>query len=1537
MNLLLPLAVLFVMIVLFSGLSTWMIGRRKQLSVVTLSLLVFAPVVDGVLAYILLDWLSVGGITLFGGALAFGIISHVFLQPMLVPQRLIVWRLAKQNILRRKRQAALLMLGLIIASSIITSSMIVGDSLDATVLHEVEGSWGETDITVSGFDMAIGQRSVLNESIAHGMWDSIQNDPELLSTIRGQQQGLIASASLSTGYSSVTSVTWMAMNSTIDAEAMWPMIGSKSDGIRYADLYQANLFSQTPHIAINQVLADELDVNVDDVLNVTWYVTEDGSRVRTQAAMTVFALVPNQGQGASAGTQAPAVFTDLATAQRLQSMESSVNTVYYSVVDGSDDAAAIEPVLERLEVLLDHFIGHEDIGLSVESSEQTNALTVSSSKGLGRISGDLVRSMRENTSTTLPGYAMMEVLQVPVVEFQSNDENIVTLASREISALHRGSRGVWHVSPNGAGVQIDGTGDSWVWRAEDGEKVHDFSLDSTGLYGLVAHDSGLLVAFENEVDEDYWAVFESNGSMVSAASMDSGWMALEERGDELFLHSFDLNLTNHHWSSVDVELPSTVLSTNLVVDGGVYLEIEGLLSTTQYAASSPDVDSNFTEISSSQFPPEVTVQADVDLHMQCDLIASLSMGDNHWCTFEQGLMRWNHASQSIESIRIPIVSTAGGFGTLPQLFLAFGGVNTTVSVSQGEVQLSQRLNQLNLSVNESEVWVKGLIPYAFGDNTAYRLYHAGAYSDTEAFDNLEELDGVVLGLLALTDAETLASASEDERSLILFSSNSSVWNSSLTDDFTSWLDEQSNASNADLQVRAVKIEAAALAAESSGVLSAMFLVFGTFTIVAGILLVLTIVIMLAEARRSELGTLRSLGFTQSDARALAVQEGIIVAAIASVLGSLFGIVLAWFISIGFQGMFSSVGSNQFLFDWTWTSLASGAIWGFMLAFITLWSSSLWTSKLNIVLALRGGRIPRAQGVPWVLMLVQIVGFGIASLSLLSLLVTGLDSSFSYFLWVIAGVGGIVVLVPVFTWQLPVVLRTRSPMWERLWRHVGRNTLAWVGASLLVWTVGLASIDPVRRSMEPDELSFIVLGLVEVFAGVLLLTSAAPMAVRRLGKSKVLTSRWGPVLPVSLAYPLATPVRTAVVMGMFSITVFSVVVLGGYTEQFDNYSSSFVEEAEGEYELLLTGSRAGPIELADDVALWNLTDHSVELIDSVGRVHRSEAFLQDTNGERMPYVLRGFDPSFSNHGGLPLHAWDESLGSSELEVWSVVHSRDDLVLLDASFGLESLADGSGISSLSFSIGDSITLIDLSNPGNTRQMIVAGFLEQSSYLFSAGVWMNDETVIEQFDGRLTRMYVSISNDAQPSASYSGDSVVDFPAAGKSHDVRKAASELELELKPLMNAEGVQVTVISDEVLLIQSLVLALLSIFEGYLALGLIVGIAGIGVVTYRSVSERRTSIGILRALGYRQRMVLWSFYIEVSWVSVLGMVNGILIAIGFHRALYLSFWKDQGATFSLPFESIFLIFFGGWILVLLATYIPIKRATTVPASAALRGV
>jgi putative ABC transport system permease protein len=327
-------------------------------------------------------------------------------------------------------------------------------------------------------------------------------------------------------------------------------------------------------------------------------------------------------------------------------------------------------------------------------------------------------------------------------------------------------------------------------------------------------------------------------------------------------------------------------------------------------------------------------------------------------------------------------------------------------------------------------------------------------------------------------------------------------------------------------------------------------------------------------------------------------------------------------------------------------------------------------------------------------------------------------------------------------------------------------------------------------------------------------------------------------------------------------------------------------------------------------------------------------LEDANGERMPYLLRGVDQGFREHGGLPLHAWDTSLGNTSEEAWSALGNFENIVFVDASFALESSADGTALVPLQFTIGDSISLIDFSNPKNSREVKVGGVLKQSSYIFSPGVWMNGEPVETQFSGKMTRMYVSVAPDATPSASYDGGSKA---PQGKSAGERQAAAELEELLDVELASRNINVQTVADEIMIIQSLVVAILALFEGYLALGLLVGVAGIGVVTVRNVSERRRTIGMLRAIGFRQRHVLRLFSVEVSWVAVLGMLNGLLIGYGFHVVLYKAVWEGEGAAFAFPWTSTLLLFAGGWLVVLLTTFIPVRRASTIPPSAALRNL
>ena len=83
------------------------------------------------------------------------------------------------------------------------------------------------------------------------------------------------------------------------------------------------------------------------------------------------------------------------------------------------------------------------------------------------------------------------------------------------------------------------------------------------------------------------------------------------------------------------------------------------------------------------------------------------------------------------------------------------------------------------------------------------------------------------------------------------------------------------------------------------------------------------------------------------------------------------------------------GPNPFRFSWSLDSFAAGWIWGTLLAVSLLWSASLFNSQINIVRALKGGRLTIKSGVPWGLYLIQIMALGGAVISLAGLFFLGI--------------------------------------------------------------------------------------------------------------------------------------------------------------------------------------------------------------------------------------------------------------------------------------------------------------------------------------------------------------------------------------------------------------------------------------------------------------------------------------------------------------------------------------------------------------------
>ena len=83
------------------------------------------------------------------------------------------------------------------------------------------------------------------------------------------------------------------------------------------------------------------------------------------------------------------------------------------------------------------------------------------------------------------------------------------------------------------------------------------------------------------------------------------------------------------------------------------------------------------------------------------------------------------------------------------------------------------------------------------------------------------------------------------------------------------------------------------------------------------------------------------------------------------------------------------------------------------------------------------------------------------------------------------------------------------------------------------------------------------------------------------------------------------------------------------------------------------------------------------------------------------------------------------------------------------------------------------------------------------------------------------------------------------------------------------------------------------------------------------------------------MVVATFLVELSWVSFLGILNGALVGVGFHYALYDRFLKEDGADFIMPWNEIYLIVIGAYVLTLLATLWPVRKAASIRPAEALR--
>lgn len=129
---------------------------------------------------------------------------------------------------------------------------------------------------------------------------------------------------------------------------------------------------------------------------------------------------------------------------------------------------------------------------------------------------------------------------------------------------------------------------------------------------------------------------------------------------------------------------------------------------------------------------------------------------------------------------------------------------------------------------------------------------------------------------------------------------------------------------------------------------------------------------------------------------------------------------------------------------------------------------------------------------------------------------------------------------------------------------------------------------------------------------------------------------------------------------------------------------------------------------------------------------------------------------------------------------------------------------------------------------------------------------------------------------------------------------------------------------------------LYIIEGFMGLGLLVGIAAVGVIAFRSVVERRQQIGVMRALGYQRRTITLSFLIETIFVVGVGGFAGTVLGLLLAQKLLAS--EDSGLSdtqFIVPWVILIAIALLTNLAALLMTWLPAMQAGRIAPAEALR--
>jgi putative ABC transport system permease protein len=679
-----------------------------------------------------------------------------------------------------------------------------------------------------------------------------------------------------------------------------------------------------------------------------------------------------------------------------------------------------------------------------------------------------------------------------------------------------------------------------------------------------------------------------------------------------------------------------------------------------------------------------------------------------------------------------------------------------------------------------------------------------------------------------------------------------------------------------------------------------FTTFGSFSIAAGILLIFLIFVMLAAERRGELGIARAVGTRRGHLVQMFVYEGVAYDLVAAAVGVLVGAVVAYGMALIMSSAFAGVGDFTISYSVKPASLALGYAVGVLLTFAVVAFSAGRVSRMNISTAIRNLPEPPAAEKRKRRWLLAIAGLVLGALFMFS----GVSAKQG----VVLGLGVSLVILSL----VPLVRLLGVP--ERL-----AKTAA--GLALIVWFVL-----PVSRwlfgDLKVDFSIFLFGGLMIVVGSTWTIMYNADVLLGGLVASFGRIKALAPVLRMSVAYPLRSLFRTGVTLAMFTLVVFTLVV-GATTTGAFVHAFNDVKAFGGGFDVRASTSAAAPI--AD---MRGALAHARGLNPRDFRYVSSESTLPikvrqlGTGSKEKSYTVNGADSTFLAHTSYRLAARGRGYASTAA-VWRALRTHRGLAVVDqyvvprkANWGTppaEFQLSGFYLEDKTFTP----VKVAARDPQTGKRLVltVIGVLSDATPQFMTGIWTSQSTLTPVFGDRVlptTQLFA-----LRPG--------VDPAATAKKLESAFLANGMQADSVKKLLSEAVSSSLTFDRLI-------------EGFMGLGLIVGVAALGVITARAVVERRQQIGVLRAIGFRKRMVQLSFLIESSFIALTAIVvgSGLGLATAFNvinDSRRTPSWENM--AFVVPWGTLAIIFSAVYLIALLTTFIPALRASRIYPAEALR--